>query len=105
VSGLDPVFDLWGALVDHRHCGQPSTPLDAEKAPSTTTPASWTRQANRRVIDRLIDRLGAQPRDGCPAKKILSWCATCSGLQPLSNSLVAKSRSTSSPAIRRFRGF
>jgi hypothetical protein len=61
MPGLHPVFDRCGTLVDHPHCGQPSTPLNAEKTPSTTTTPDGTRQANRRVIDRLIDRLGAQP--------------------------------------------
>jgi hypothetical protein len=61
VPGLHSVFDRCGTLVNHRHGGQPSPPLNAEQAPSATTPADGTREADRRVIDRLIDRLGAQP--------------------------------------------
>jgi hypothetical protein len=69
MPGLYTVFDRCGTLVDHRHCGQPSTPLNTEKAPSTTTPPDRARQANRRVIDRLIDRLGAQPPRRLPGEE------------------------------------
>jgi len=60
MTGLHTVFGLNGPLIDHSHRGQPSPALVSPDTPAATTAASRTRHVDRRVVDRLIDRLRAQ---------------------------------------------
>jgi hypothetical protein len=61
VTGLNSVLDLGRPLVDHPHrCQPPSTLQALQTAPTAPTPRR-ARQRDRRVVDRLVDRLLAQP--------------------------------------------
>jgi len=61
VTGLSAVLDLAWPLVDHPHRRQPPAALHALQAPATTPSTRRARQGDCRVIDRLVDRLLAQP--------------------------------------------
>src|SRR5207248_154370 len=63
VPDLDAISYLRGPVGDHGHRGQPTPPLQAlDPAPAPST-APFRRSDDRdiRVVDRLVDRLRAQP--------------------------------------------
>jgi hypothetical protein len=61
VTALNPVQRFCGPLVDHAHRGQPASPLNSDQTPTATATPHRASHVDGRVVDRLIDRFGAQP--------------------------------------------
>jgi hypothetical protein len=61
MTRLHTVLDLSRSLVDHPHRSQPPTALQAEQTPTAALTACWPCDRDRSVIDRLVNRLLAQP--------------------------------------------
>lgn len=59
---LHPVVDLGGPISDHRHVGDPASTLQSLHLPAAAPPSAlgWAGQLDPRVVDRLLDRFGAQ---------------------------------------------
>jgi hypothetical protein len=61
VTGLDTILDLVGTLFDHPHRREPPAALQPKQTSPATPPTRGPGQLDRRVVNRLVDRLLAQP--------------------------------------------
>ena len=96
---LDAVGHLGRTVGDHRHRGEPAASFQALDAAPPAATAALGRAGHRRVgvVDRLVDRLGAQPPGRLvSANRSRSSCATCSGLHRLPSRSTTTARSSAS---------